>query len=40
MPLLTFALGMIRTYGGVFFSFRRMKLTMSGFLILADGVIF
>ena len=31
MLLLAFALGMIRTYGGDFFSFRSMKLTMSGF---------
>jgi hypothetical protein len=31
MLLLAFALGMIRTYGGDFFSFRTMKLTMSGF---------
>jgi hypothetical protein len=31
MCLLAFALGMIRTYGGDFFSFRSMKLTMSGF---------
>lgn len=31
MGLLAFALGMIRTYGGDFFSFRSMKLTMSGF---------
>ena len=29
--LLAFALGVIRTYGGDFFSFRTMKLTMSGF---------
>ena len=29
--LLAFALGMIRTYGGDFFSLRSMKLTMSGF---------
>ena len=31
MTLLALALGMIRTYGGDFFSFRSMKLTMSGF---------
>ena len=31
MGLLAIALGMIRTYGGNFFSFRSMKLTMSGF---------
>ena len=31
MLLLAFALGMIRMYGGDFFSFRTMKLTMSGF---------
>ena len=31
MTLLALALGMIRTYGGNFFSFRSMKLTMSGF---------
>ena len=31
MLLLALALGMIRTYGGDFFSFRSMKLTMSGF---------
>ncbi len=31
MLLLAFALGMVRTYGGDFFSFRSMKLTMSGF---------
>lgn len=31
MLLLAFALGLIRTYGGDFFSFRSMKLTMSGF---------
>ena len=31
MLLLALALGMIRTYGGEFFSFRSMKLTMSGF---------
>ena len=31
MGLLAFALGVIRTYGGDFFSFRSMKLTMSGF---------
>ena len=29
--LLAFVLGMLRTYGGDFFSFRAMKLTMSGF---------
>lgn len=29
--LLAFLLGMLRTYGGDFFSFRSMKLTMSGF---------
>ena len=29
--LLAFLLGMLRTYGGDFFSFRTMKLTMSGF---------
>ena len=37
MPLLTFALGMIRTYGGDFFSFRTMKLTMSGFHARGGG---
>ena len=31
MLLLAFALGAIRTFGGDFFSFRTMKLTMSGF---------
>jgi hypothetical protein len=31
MGLISLALGMIRTYGGDFFSFRSMKLTMSGF---------
>ena len=31
MGMLAFALGVIRTYGGDFFSFRSMKLTMSGF---------
>ena len=31
MCLLAFTLGMIRTYGGDFFSVRSMKLTMSGF---------
>ena len=31
MGMLAFALGVIRTYGGDFFSFRTMKLTMSGF---------
>ena len=31
MLLLALALGMIRTYGGDFFSLRSMKLTMSGF---------
>ena len=36
--LLTLALGMIRTYGGDFFSFRTMKLTMSGFRSRGGGV--
>ena len=31
MFLLAFVLGVLRTYGGDFFSFRTMKLTMSGF---------
>ncbi len=31
LVLLAFALGLLRTYGGDFFSFRTMKLTMSGF---------
>ena len=31
MALLAFVLGMIRIYGGSFYSFRSMKLTMSGF---------
>ena len=31
LVLLAFVLGMLRTYGGDFFSFRTMKLTMSGF---------
>ena len=38
MLLLAFALGMIRTYGGDFFSFRSMKLTMSGFRSRTGGV--
>ncbi len=38
MGLLAFALGMIRTYGGDFFSFRTMKLTMSGFRSRSGGV--
>ena len=37
MLLLAFALGMIRTYGGDFFSFRTMKLTMSGFHARGGG---
>ena len=35
--LLAFALGAIRTYGGDFFSFRTMKLTMSGFHARSGG---
>ena len=35
--LLAFALGAIRTYGGDFFSFRTMKLTMSGFRPRSSG---
>jgi hypothetical protein len=35
--LLAFALGVIRTYGGDFFSFRTMKLTMSGFHARSGG---
>jgi len=35
--LLAFALGMTRTYGGDFFSFRTMKLTMSGFHARGGG---
>ena len=31
LGMLTFVLGMLRIYGGDFFSFRTMKLTMSGF---------
>ena len=38
MLLLAFALGMIRMYGGDFFSFRTMKLTMSGFHSRTGGV--
>ena len=38
MLLLAFALGIIRTYGGDFFSFRSMKLTMSGFRSRTGGV--
>ena len=37
MALLTFVLGMIRIYGGSFFSFRSMKLTMSGFHSQSGG---
>ncbi len=37
MLLLALALGMIRTYGGEFFSFRSMKLTMSGFRARGSG---
>ena len=36
--LLAFALGAIRTFGGDFFSFRTMKLTMSGFHSRTGGV--
>ena len=35
--LLAFALGAIRTFGGDFFSFRTMKLTMSGFHARSGG---
>lgn len=38
MLLLAAALGAIRTYGGDFFSFRTMKLTMSGFHARGGGV--
>jgi hypothetical protein len=38
MGLLSLALGMVRTYGGDFFSFRSMKLTMSGFGERGGGV--
>ena len=39
MALLAFVLGMIRIYGGSFFSFRSMKLTMSGFHTQGGGSV-